>query len=62
MIHTHFQHNLIHVSQAADFARALTSARSMHSIVYDRASGGAEHCQTVHAPHREGLRRSGAAV
>jgi alpha-beta hydrolase superfamily lysophospholipase len=32
-------------SQAADFARALTAARSVRSIVYDRASGGAEHCQ-----------------
>lgn len=31
--------------QAGDFARALTAARSVTSIVYDRASGGAEHCQ-----------------
>ena len=32
-------------SQTADFARALTAACSVCSIVYDRASGGAEHCQ-----------------
>lgn len=37
--------HFIPASQAADFARALTAARSVHSIVYDRASGGAEHCQ-----------------
>ena len=32
-------------SQTADFARALTAACSVCSIVYDRASGGAEYCQ-----------------
>lgn len=32
-------------SQAAELARALTAARSVRSIVYDRASGGAAHCQ-----------------
>ena len=31
--------------QSGEFARALTAARSVRSIVYDRASGGAEHCQ-----------------
>ena len=37
--------HFIPAGQAADFARALTAARSVRSIVYDRASGGAEHCQ-----------------
>ena len=37
--------HFIPASQAADFARALTSARSVQLIVYDAASGGAEHCQ-----------------
>ena len=37
--------HFIPASQAADFARALTAARRVCSIVYDRASGGAEHCQ-----------------
>jgi alpha-beta hydrolase superfamily lysophospholipase len=31
--------------QAADFAAALTAARCVTTVVYDRASGGAEHCQ-----------------
>lgn len=37
--------HFIAASQAADFAQALTAARSVLSIVYDRASGGAAHCQ-----------------
>ncbi len=37
--------HFIPVSQAADFARALTGARSVRSIVYQRNSGAAEHCQ-----------------
>ncbi len=37
--------HFIPASQAADFASALTAARSVRTIVYDRASGGAEHCQ-----------------
>lgn len=32
-------------SKTSAFARALTAACSVCSIVYDRASGGAEHCQ-----------------
>ena len=39
------QDHFIPVNQAANFASALTAARSVRSIVYDRASGGAEHCQ-----------------
>ena len=37
--------HFIPVGQAAQFANALSSARSVRTIVYDRASGGAEHCQ-----------------
>ena len=37
--------HFIPVGQAALFASALSSARSVRSIVYDRASGGSEHCQ-----------------
>ncbi len=37
--------HFIAVAQAAQFASALSSARSVRTIVYDRASGGAEHCQ-----------------
>ena len=37
--------HFIPVEQAAKFASALSSARSVRTIVYDRASGGAEHCQ-----------------
>ncbi|CAN5447050.1 hypothetical protein BH10PSE16_BH10PSE16_11080 [soil metagenome] len=37
--------HFIPATQAAEFARALTAARSVRTIVYDRASGGAEHCQ-----------------
>lgn len=37
--------HFIPTGQANDFARALTTAKTVRSIVYDRASGGAEHCQ-----------------
>ena len=37
--------HFIPANQAADFASALTAARSVRTVVYDRASGGAEHCQ-----------------
>ena len=37
--------HFVPTSQAADFASALTAARSVRTVVYDRASGGAEHCQ-----------------
>ena len=37
--------HFIPVDQAAEFASALSSARSVRTIVYDRALGGAEHCQ-----------------
>ena len=37
--------HFIPVDQAAQFANALTAARSVRTIIYDRASGGAEHCQ-----------------
>jgi alpha-beta hydrolase superfamily lysophospholipase len=37
--------HFIPAQQAEDFARALTNARSVTTVVYDRASGGAEHCQ-----------------
>ena len=37
--------HFIPVAQAADFARALTAARSVRTMVYDRASGGTDHCQ-----------------
>ena len=37
--------HFIPVSQAADFASALKAARSVRTIIYDRESGGAEHCQ-----------------
>jgi len=35
----------IPVAQGAAFGEALTSARSVETHYYDRASGGAEHCQ-----------------
>ena len=35
----------IPVAQAAAYVDALTGARSVEKVVYDRASGGAEHCQ-----------------
>jgi dienelactone hydrolase len=31
--------------QVAQFEKALTTARSVTTRIYDRASGGAEHCQ-----------------
>ena len=37
--------HFIPVKQAADFAASLTAARSVCTIIYDRASGGAQHCQ-----------------
>ena len=37
--------HFIPAQQSADFVRALTAARSVRQIVYDRSSGGAEHCQ-----------------
>ena len=37
--------HFIPTGQAADFSKALTAARSVRTIVYDRTSGGAEHCQ-----------------
>jgi dienelactone hydrolase len=35
----------IPVAQAAAYVAALTGARSVEKAIYDRASGGAEHCQ-----------------
>ena len=32
-------------AQAAAYVEALTGARSVEKVIYDRASGGAEHCQ-----------------
>lgn len=37
--------HFIPVGQAAEFAGALITARSVRTVIYDRASGGAEHCQ-----------------
>jgi alpha-beta hydrolase superfamily lysophospholipase len=37
--------HFVPVEQVRDFVAALTGARSVRSIVYDAASGGAEHCQ-----------------
>ncbi len=37
--------HFIPAQQSTDFVRALTAARSVRQIVYDRNSGGAEHCQ-----------------
>ena len=37
--------HFIPVTQAADFAGTLTAARSVRTINYHRASGGAQHCQ-----------------
>jgi len=33
------------VAQVAEYVAALTGARSVEKAIYDRASGGAEHCQ-----------------
>lgn len=37
--------HFIPARQSTDFVRALTTAGSVRQIVYDRNSGGAEHCQ-----------------
>lgn len=37
--------HFVPVEQVAAFEKSLTHARSVTSIIYDRASGGAEHCQ-----------------
>ena len=37
--------HFVPVAQVAQFESALTAARSVTTKVYDRASGGAEHCQ-----------------
>ena len=35
----------IPIAQVAAYVGALTGARSVEKAIYDRASGGAEHCQ-----------------
>ena len=37
--------HFVPIEQVAQFEKALTGARSVTTKVYDRASGGAEHCQ-----------------
>lgn len=37
--------HFVPVEQARQFERSLTQARSVTTVIYDRASGGAEHCQ-----------------
>jgi alpha-beta hydrolase superfamily lysophospholipase len=37
--------HFVPLAQVAQFQRALTAARSITTKIYDRASGGAEHCQ-----------------
>jgi dienelactone hydrolase len=37
--------HFVPVEQVAQFEKSLTSARSVTTRIYDRASGGAEHCQ-----------------
>jgi dienelactone hydrolase len=37
--------HFVPIEQVAQFKTALTAARSVTTKVYDRASGGAEHCQ-----------------
>lgn len=37
--------HFIPVKQVEDFKSKLTNAKSVTSILYDRGSGGAEHCQ-----------------
>ena len=39
------QDHFIPVGQVADFQKQLTGARSVTTVIYDRESGGAEHCQ-----------------
>lgn len=36
---------IVLVGQAAEFAASLSAARSVRTIIHDRASGGGEHCQ-----------------
>ena len=37
--------HFVPIEQVAQFEKALTAARSVTTKIYDRASGGAEHCQ-----------------
>jgi dienelactone hydrolase len=37
--------HFIPLNQVADFQQKLSGARSVTTVVYDRESGGAEHCQ-----------------
>ncbi|PJZ77706.1 alpha/beta hydrolase [Leptospira neocaledonica] len=37
--------HFIPIKQVEDFKRKLTNARSVTSVLYDRASGGGQHCQ-----------------
>jgi dienelactone hydrolase len=37
--------HFVPIEQVAQFEKALTGARSVTTKIYDRASGGAEHCQ-----------------
>jgi len=37
--------HFVPIEQVAQFEKSLTSARSVTTRIYDRASGGAEHCQ-----------------
>jgi dienelactone hydrolase len=41
--------HFVPIEQVEAFKQSLTHARSVTAVVYDRASGGAEHCQ-VGAP------------
>jgi hypothetical protein len=41
--------HFVPIEQVEAFKQGLTHARSVTAVVYDRASGGAEHCQ-VGAP------------
>jgi len=37
--------HFVPIGQVAQFEKALTGARSVTTVIYDRPSGGAEHCQ-----------------
>ena len=37
--------HFVPVAQVKQFENSLTQARSVTSVIYDRESGGAEHCQ-----------------
>jgi dienelactone hydrolase len=37
--------HFVPLAQVAQFQNALTAARSVTTRIYDRASGGAQHCQ-----------------